>query len=78
MDTEQFFVFRDQSPVTATHFRMILKKALVHLGLDESMYNLHSFRIGHCGDLYDPGISMETIKKLGRWKSSIVYNYLKQ
>ena len=77
-DDEEFFIFRDRSPVTAEHMHLVLKNSLQILGLDADLYNLHSFRIGHCGDLYDMGVSVETIKKLGRWKSSIVYNYLKQ
>ena len=37
-DQEQFFVFRDKSPVTPDHARSLLKKILNTLGLDPTVY----------------------------------------
>ena len=74
---EPFFVFRDRSPVSALNLRVMLRAILKEIGLDNTLYNVHSFRIGHAGDLLSMNLSVETIKKLGRWKSNIVYNYLR-
>ena len=75
-DSEQFFVFRDQSVVTPTHFRKLLKDLLIRAQLDPSLYGVHGMRAGRSCDLLDMGLSVETIKKLGRWKSMAVYSYL--
>ena len=75
---EPFFIFRDGSPVTPDNFRNILKKTLVKAGFDERLYNSHSFCIGRSCDLLKMGVSVETIKKIGRWHgSNPVYTYLK-
>ena len=73
---EQFFIFRDRSPVKPYHFRAYLKKVLKSLGIDQTLYNPHSLRAGRSVDLLKLGVSVETIKKLGRWKSNTVYAYL--
>ena len=76
-DNEQFFVFKDCSPVTPLHFRNKLRKLLSLNNLDASLYCSHAFRSGRAGDLTDLGVSVETIRKLGRWRSSAVYTYLR-
>ena len=77
--SEQFFVFRDRSPVKPTHFRKLLKSILENEGYNDDLYNCHSFRIGRSQDLWELGISLDLIKKLGRWsgKSSAIYKYLR-
>ena len=74
---EPFFVFSDHSPVMPVQFRVCLKTVLEFIGFDATLYNGHSFRIRHCGDLLKYGLSVETIKKLGRWKSNAVFRYLR-
>ena len=74
---EPFFVVRDNTPVTAYHMRSTLKIMLQVGGFEEQLYTCHSLRGGRAQDLLKCGISVETIKKLGRWKSNIVYVYLK-
>ena len=74
---EQFFVFRDRTPVTAYHFNSILNKTLENCGIDSKLYTATSFRSGRAGDLLEMGVSVEIIKKLGRWKSNAIYNYFK-
>ena len=73
---EQFFVFKDRSPVKPHHLRNILKQAIKMIGLNYRLYNSHGLRSGRSLDLQKAGISVETIKKLGRWKSNTVYTYL--
>ena len=56
---------------------MILKLMKDKCGLDSRLYNTHSLRTGCALDLLKLGLSVETIKKLGRWKSNTVFMYLK-
>ena len=75
---EQFFVFSDSSPVKPQHMRATMKVALKSLGYDHSLFSTHSFCIGRGCDLLKCGLSVESIKQLGRWKSNAVFTYLKQ
>ena len=74
---EQFFVYTDSSPVNPGQFRSCLKAVLRHLGFDAKLYSSHSFRISRGCNLIKYGLSVETIKHLGRWKSNVVFTYLK-
>ena len=76
-DTEIFFIFSDGRPVSPNQFRSLLKVILNKAGFNPSLYSGHSFRIGRSNDLLKLGLSVETIKKLGRWKSNAVFKYLK-
>ena len=76
-ENEQFFVFRDRTPVHPMHFRAVLNKLIMKCGLDPTFYSTVGFRAGRATDLLDMGISVETIRKLGRWKSNAVYTYLR-
>ena len=74
---EQFFVFRDRSPVTQWHFRKMLRDLLKLNNVDQAFYSTHALRSGRSCDLLDMGVSVETIRKLGCWKSTSVYTYLR-
>ena len=74
---ELFFCFRSGIPVQAHHVRSVLKTILKKAGFNAKLYSTHSMRIGRCGDLLRMGISVETIKKLGRWHSNAVFDYLR-
>ena len=76
-EDEQFFVFRDNSPVQPFHLRKILHKMLRLVGEDPKLFSGHSLRIGRASQLAKLGVSVETIKKLGRWKSNAVFKYLR-
>ena len=65
------------SPLTRSQFTGVLAKAIRCLGLPTQVYTSHSFRIGHASDLASKGLSNETIKKLGRWKSDAVERYIR-
>ena len=43
---EQFFVFRDRSPVQSTHFRKMLSKLIAFCNLNPRCYSSHSLRSG--------------------------------
>ena len=75
---EQFFVYSDRSAITPEQARKTLRFLIKRMGLNSMLYNFHSFRIGRCGDLLKYRVSVETIKKLGRWKSNAVFAYLKE
>ena len=75
---EPFFIFLDRSPVRPDGIRRILKKLLQIAGFQTDLYNFHGLRSGRAGDLLAMGLSVETIKKLGQWKSNCVYTYLNQ
>ena len=75
--SEQFFVFKDLSPVRPDNFRTLLRTLLDRINLDSALYDVHSFRIGRTCDLAKFGYSIEQIKAMGRWKSNAVYRYLK-
>ena len=78
-DQEQFFVFRDKSPVTAEQARSILKLMIKKLGLDSTVYDMHSLRIGRASDLIRCNkYTIDEVKRLGRWKSNTVYKYIRQ
>ena len=74
---EPFFVFSNRSTVTAYAYRKMLKKSLKLSGFNESFYDTHSTRAGRAVDLYHVSkLSLETIRKCSRWKSSSIYAYL--
>ena len=73
---EAFFVYKNQQLVSAESFRKVLRNAIRKEGFYDLLYNCHSLRIRQSCDLQAMGISVETIRKLGRWKSNSVYSYL--
>ena len=75
---EQFFIFQDRSPLKACQLRRLLKETIQSLGLDQNLYDTHSFRIGRATDLFKSGVDIDNIKQLGRWKSNAVYKYLRE
>ena len=78
-DCEPFFIFKDCSPVMGQQYRKVIKKCIKHLGLQENLYSAHSTRVGRASDLfYTLNISVETIRKLGRWSSTAIYEYFRQ
>ena len=76
-DSEQFFIFRDRSPVQPHHIRKVLRELLSNMNLNGSLYDCHSLCIGRSLDLAKHGVPIETIRRMGRWKSNAVYRYLK-
>ena len=73
---EPFYVFRDHTPITPCNAQSVLHLVLGQLGLCPSNYRMHSFRVGRSVDMFHSQIEIGIIKKVGRWKSNIVYSYL--
>ena len=75
--TEKFFIFRDRSPAKPSQMRKILKTTLSMASCIPAVYGIHGMHEGRARYFLKARISVETIKKLGRWKSSAVYTYLR-
>ena len=65
-DTDPFFVFRDGGCVQPGQARKVLRKMISALGLNATLYDMHSFRIGHTSDLIKYNYSIDEVKLLGR------------
>ena len=76
-DSEQFFVFKDSSPVLPYHARKTLAQLLKFIGLNHKLYKFTSIRGGRATDLAAMKIDLGIIRILGRWRSSAVFSYLK-
>ena len=72
------FLFADGTPVKPEQYRLVLKRAIRHCGLDPNVYHTHSMHIGRSCDIFEDNMTVEDIKKLGRWKSNSVYDYSNQ
>ena len=76
-EQEQFFIFRDMSPVTPSHARNMLRALLQKLDLDSNLYGMHSFRIGRTTDLIKYNYTVDEVKIMGRWKSNVIFKYIR-
>ena len=76
-DAEPFFLFRDRSPVKPIHMQNTLRKKLKSLNIDATLYRTNSLRTGRTSDLIKYGYTIEQVKLVGRWKSNIVYKYIR-
>ena len=70
------FVLSDSSVITVTQFIHKLKHLLERLGLDASAYAGHSFRRGGASWAFQKGVSVETIRQIGDWRSQSYQKYL--
>ena len=71
------FMHMDGSPLTRFQFLSVLRKCLLFCDLDTSKFKSHSFRIGAASSCSAAGVSMATIQKWGRWRSSAVNSYIR-
>ena len=74
--TEPWFIFKDKSPVTPDHVCSVLKTVLSIAGFDPELYSFISLCSGRAGDLLDFGLSIKTMKAIGRWCSNSIFMYL--
>ena len=77
-DDEPFFTFQGNVKIWPRHVRATLRQMLSRLNIEPMLYNIHSFRIRRSGDMLKAGYSFCQIKMAGRWRSNIIYKYLKQ
>lgn len=72
------FMYKDNVPVSASHFQRVLKSIVVCAGVSPQGLTAHSFRIGasiHC--LQDKKLSKAEIAMMGRWSSNALDSYLR-
>ena len=73
-----FFIFRDRSPVMVAKTRNLLRELLAKVGLDPSLYGMHSLRIEHATDMIKQGFCVTTVHRCGCWCSNTVFRYIRQ
>ncbi|MES9881497.1 MAG: hypothetical protein ABW185_11510 [Sedimenticola sp.] len=71
------FQFNDGQPVSYAFFNSHLKDCISFLGYDTKLYKSHSFRIGAATHATIQGYSEDDIRKMGRWKSNALQNYVR-
>ena len=76
-DNDPYFIFKDSSPVYPYQARKTLKIMIKKIGLDSSLYGMHSFRIGRTTDLIKYRYKVEEVKLMGRWKSNVIFKYIR-
>lgn len=79
-DSEPFFMFKNKIPFTAVQFRNNLRLILRQLGVDNQLYDTHSYRAGRCTDLQEMGFDLDSICDIGPWskKSTTILNYIRK
>ena len=76
--SEPFFLFSDQHPVQQNTARKLLKLLLIQLGLDHTLYDMHSLRIGRSTDLIKFHYQFDEVKWMGWWKSNVILKYIRE
>ncbi|XP_071984316.1 uncharacterized protein [Engystomops pustulosus] len=72
-----FLVHISGTPLSRFQFGAVFKKSLLYLGLNPKEFGTHSFRIGAATTAHSCGMSEESIKRLGRWKSDCFKSYIR-
>lgn len=70
------FLFQDGSTLSKPRLVQALRQALHTVGIDDSRFSGHSFRIGAATTAAQVGLSDSLIQTLGRWKSSAFRVYI--
>lgn len=71
------FCHTDGRQLTKAEVIALMRKALVTLGIDSTMYAGHSFRIGAATIAAECSLEGFLIKALGRWESEAYHLYIK-
>ena len=75
---EQFFIFKDGTPVKGADAMKMLRSMIDNLGLQSQLYGFHSLRIGRSSEMLNKlHFSLNEVKRLGRWRSSCVFKYIR-
>eukprot|EP00731_Ephydatia_muelleri_P028120 Em0019g993a len=69
------FHFRDGRPLTPKSFRSTFLSLVDQCGYDPAKYNTHSLHIGAATAAARVGLLIDTIQKLGRWRSKAYQTY---
>ena len=71
------FSYPDQSPISPSRFRALLKMSLSYSSIQSSNITPHSFRIGAATFAASQGLSSSQIQAMGRWHSSASDKYIR-
>lgn len=71
------FLLQSGNPLSRQALITAIRNALSSAGLDVSLFNGHSFRIGAATSAALAGVPDSTIKLMGRWRSSAFTRYLR-
>ena len=71
------FFFEDGSTLSRPRLVQSLRQVLSSVGVDDTSYSGHSFRIGAATTAARMGVSDSLIKTLGKWKSSAFMLYIR-
>ena len=74
--TTSLLSFSGCSPLTKSRFVTAVRNALTQMGLGQSLYAGHSFRIGPGTAAAQAGVEDSTIKALARWSSTAFLIYI--
>ena len=77
ISNENFFVYRNGESVKPAEMREVLRLCLSLTDKNPDHFTVHGLRAGKATELLNLGVSVETFKKLGRWKSNAVFAYLR-
>lgn len=76
-DQQNFFVFRDGTPLKCNTLRRMLYRILAAANYNKEIFDFHSWRVGRASDLLRSGIPFHLVKKWGNWKSDSILKYFK-
>ena len=71
------FISQSSTPIDRETFSANIKNAIRHIGLDQTFYNTHSFRIGRATQLAQDNHPEATIRAAGRWRSTAYLQYIR-
>lgn len=72
---QPLFSFTDGKPLSRHSFLKYLRQFLRATGNNPADFNTHSFRIGAATTAASIGIPVQSIKRLGRWRSKAYSSY---
>ena len=75
-EMEPLFTFQHNCSIRPTHIRKLLRTAISRLGINASVYDFHSLRVGRTCNLIKMGYTVDEVKQMGQWKSNTMYQYI--
>ena len=70
------FMINNSTTFSVLTFLKLLNQVLIQAGIDSEAYSGHSFRRGGATWAFHSGVSVETIRQLGDWKSNSYVKYI--
>ena len=73
------FVYLHQSklkPLTSGTFMQVIRQCLASSGFEKSQFGTHSFRRGGASHAFQAGLSVDSIRLIGDWKSNAYTSYV--